>query len=52
MGPMKGRKVCRITESSEGDVQNETEHEKYIEFFIDAIERFRKAISAVDGASL
>ena len=50
--PLEGRKACRISESSEGDVQNETEHEKYIEFFIDAGERFRRAISAVDGASL
>jgi hypothetical protein len=50
--PLEGRKACRISESSEGDVQNEGEHEKYIEFFIDAGERFRKAISAVDGASL
>jgi hypothetical protein len=50
--PMEGRKACRISESSEGDVQNETEHEKYIEFFIDAGERFRRAISAVGGASL
>jgi hypothetical protein len=52
MDPLEGRKTCRISESSEGDVQNEDEHEKYIEFFIDAGERFRKAISAVDGASL
>ena len=50
--PMEGRKACRISESSEGDVQNEAEYEKYIEFFIDAGERFRRAISAVDGASL
>jgi hypothetical protein len=50
--PMEGRKACRISESSEGDVQNEIEHEKYIEFFIGAIERFRKAISAIDGTSL
>ena len=50
--PIEGRKACRISESSEGDVQNEVEQEKYIGFFIDAGERFRKAISAVGGASL
>jgi hypothetical protein len=50
--PMEGRKACRISESSDGDVQNEADHEKYIQFFIDASERFRRAISAVDGASL
>lgn len=50
--PLEGRKACRISESSEGDVQNDAEHEKYIEFFIDAGERFRRAISAIDGASL
>jgi hypothetical protein len=37
--PLEGRKACRIAESSEGDVQDEAEHEKYIEFFIDAGER-------------
>jgi hypothetical protein len=46
------KKACRIFEAAKGDVQNEAEHEKYIEFFIDAGERFRKAISVVDGASL
>jgi hypothetical protein len=50
--PLEGRKACRISEPAEGDVLNEAEHEKYIEFFIDAGERFRKAISAVNGASL
>ncbi len=50
--PLEGRKACRIFEASAGDVQDETEHEKYIEFFVDAGERFRGAISAVDGGSL
>ena len=50
--PLEGRKACRISESSDGDVQNEAEHEKYIEFFMDAGERFRRAISAVNGASI
>jgi len=48
----KGGKACRIFEPAEGDVENEADHEKYIEFFIDAGERFRNAISAVNGASL
>jgi hypothetical protein len=50
--PPEGKKACRIFEPAEGDVENEAEHEKYIEFFIDAGERFRNAISAVNGASL
>jgi hypothetical protein len=50
--PLEGRKACRISDPAEGDVQDEAEHEKYIEFFIDAAESFRKAISAVDGALL
>jgi hypothetical protein len=50
--PLEGRKACRVFEPYEGDVENEAEHEKYIEFFIDAGERFRRAISSVDGASL
>jgi hypothetical protein len=49
---IEGRKRCRIFESAEGDVANDAEHEKYIVFFLDAGERFRKAISAVNGASL
>ena len=49
---IEGRKRCRIFEAAEGDVANEAEHEKYIEFFIDAGERFGRAISAVNGASL
>jgi Domain of unknown function (DUF4268) len=50
--PLEGKKACRIFEPAEGDVEKEAEHEKYIEFFIDAGERFRNAISAVNGASL
>lgn len=50
--PLEGRKACRISESADGDVQNESEHEEYIEFFMDAGERFRRAISAVGGATL
>jgi Domain of unknown function (DUF4268) len=49
---LEGRKACRIFELAEGDVENEAEHENYIEFFIDAGERFRNAISAINGASL
>jgi Domain of unknown function (DUF4268) len=49
---LDGRKACRISEPAEGDIRNDAEHEKYIEFFIDAGERFRKAISAVNGTSL
>lgn len=49
---LEGRKACRVFELAEGDVQNEAEHDKYIEFFLDAGERFRKAIPAVDGTSL
>lgn len=50
--PLERKKACRIFESAEGDVENEAEHEKYLEFFIDAGERFRNAISAVNSASL
>jgi hypothetical protein len=50
--PMEGRKACRIFEPSERDVQDESRHEKCIDFFIDAGERFRRAIGAVDGGSL
>ena len=49
--PLEGHNACRISESSDGDVQNEAEHEKYIEFFMEAGERFRCAISAVNGSS-
>jgi hypothetical protein len=47
-----GRKACRISESTSGAVENEAEHEKYIDFFIDAGQRFRTAINAVDGVLL
>jgi Domain of unknown function (DUF4268) len=50
--PLEGKKACRVADNAEGDVEDEAEHEKYIEFFMDAGERFRKAIAAVDGASL
>jgi Domain of unknown function (DUF4268) len=50
--PLEGRKACRISEYASGAVENEAEHEKYIEFFIDAGQRFRTAINAVNGASL
>jgi hypothetical protein len=33
-------------------VDNEAEHANYIEFFIDAGQRFRTAIRAVNGAAL
>ncbi len=50
--PLDGRKACRISESAVGAVEHEAEHEKYIAFFIDAGQRFRIAINAVNGASL
>lgn len=50
--PLDGKKACRIADTAEGNVENEAEHEKYIEFFIDAGERFRAAIAAVNGGSL
>jgi uncharacterized protein DUF4268 len=49
---LDGRKACRISESASGAVENEPEHEKYIEFFIDAGQRFGTAISAVNGTLL
>jgi hypothetical protein len=50
--PLEGRKACRISDPADGAVQDEAKHDNLVEFFIDAGERFRKAISAVDGASL
>jgi hypothetical protein len=50
--PLDGRKACKISDSAEGDVEDEAGHDKFIEFFIDSGERFRKAIAAVDGTSL
>lgn len=50
--PLEARKACRIFESAVGAVEIEAEHETYIEFFIDAGQRFRTAIAAVNGASL
>lgn len=50
--PLEGRKACRISEPAGGSVEDEAEHEKYIEFFIDTGQRFRAAISAVNGALL
>jgi hypothetical protein len=41
--PLEGRKACRISDPAEGDVQDEAEHEKYIEFFIDAAESFQES---------
>lgn len=49
---VEGRKACRILEAREADDQREDEHQAYIAFFIDAGERMRRAIEAVDGAQL
>jgi hypothetical protein len=49
--PLEGRKACRISDPLEGDVQDEANHERYIEFFTDAGQRLRTAIAAIDGAS-
>jgi hypothetical protein len=50
--PLEGRKACRIFELAEGDVPNEADHADYIDFFVDAAERLRQAIAAVDGSLL
>jgi Domain of unknown function (DUF4268) len=50
--PLEDRKACRIFEQSKGDVRNESAHNAYISFFLDAGQRFRKAIAAVGGPSL
>lgn len=49
---IEGRKACRIFEARDGNVQLEDEHETYINFFVDAGERMRRAIEAVGGAQL
>ena len=50
--PLEGKKACRVFEAADGDIQDEAAHEEYISFFIDAGERLRMAIAAVDGSSL
>jgi len=50
--PIEGRKACRVSETTDGNVLDESEHETYIEFFLDRGDRMRKAIAAVGAASL
>lgn len=50
--PLDGRKAWRISEPADGSMEDEAHHDTFIEFFIDAGERLRTAIAAVDGASL
>jgi hypothetical protein len=44
------RKACRIIDERDGDVSIEAEHERYIEFLIDAGSRFRSALAVFPSA--
>lgn len=50
--PIEGKKACRISETTNGDVLNQQDHDRYIQFFLDGADRFREAIAAVGAASL
>jgi hypothetical protein len=41
------RKVCRVIDSGEGDITESESHDSYIDFLIDAGERFRLSLEAV-----
>lgn len=41
------RKACKIVDAREGSIGSEGEYEEYIEWFVDAGERFRRALEAV-----
>ena len=43
---LPGRRACRICDYAPGDVTQEDEYDQYIEWFIDAQDRLRKAIDA------
>ena len=42
---LDSRKLCRISATRDGDISKEDEYDDYIRFFIEAGERFRRAIS-------
>jgi hypothetical protein len=42
---LQGRKSCRVADYAEGDVTQTERHEKFIDWFLDAGERFRRAMA-------
>ena len=44
---LPGRRACRISDYAPGDVNREEEHGQYIDWFIDAQDRLRKAIDTI-----
>lgn len=46
---LMGRRACRIADYSSGEVTETDRHDEFINWFIDAGERLRRALSAVQG---
>lgn len=44
---LEHRKACRIADYREGTIEQESEHEDYISWFLDAGDRMRRAVAAV-----
>lgn len=42
---LPGRKACRVADYGEGDVTQTERHDEYIDWFLDAGERFRRAMA-------
>ena len=49
---MANRKACKVAESAVGDVVEIDEHDRYVAWFVDGLERMRRAVLAVGGQSL
>jgi Domain of unknown function (DUF4268) len=45
---LPGRRACRIADYAHGDVNNTDQHDAYIDWFLDAGTRLRRAFAAVD----
>jgi hypothetical protein len=45
--PLPDRRACRIAEYRDGAINRMAEHDAYMDFFLDAGERMRKALAAV-----
>jgi hypothetical protein len=49
---MENRKACRVSKEMDGDISCPEDYDRYIEFFVDGSDRFRRAIAAVAGQLL
>lgn len=45
--PLPGRRSCKITEYRDGLITRQDEHDAYMDFFLDAGQRMRKALKAI-----